>query len=164
MSVGWSVGWSVGRSRKRLKCAKRLILTYLFIPITLYSSPHSFSFIRSFIYSFIHSSKTFIHKFLIKRGALIGLHLALFRNTIRKATRLPIGIATRLKSTKFWWLKRVTTRVLSATEAASAAAAAKAAAESPRLLTKTSITTAACLLYTSPSPRDGLLSRMPSSA
>ena len=84
-----SVGWLVGRSRKRLKCAKRLILTYFFIPITFHASPHSYSFIQSFIYSFIHSfihsfiyifihsSKTFIHKNLIKRGALIGLHLAL---------------------------------------------------------------------------------------
>ena len=42
---------------------------------------HSFihSLIHSFIlHSFIHSSKTFIHQFLIKRGALFGLHLALF--------------------------------------------------------------------------------------
>ena len=82
-----SVGRSVGRSRKRLKCTKRLVLTYFFILITFYASPHSFSYIHSFIHSlihsfilhsFIHSSKTFIHKFLIKRGALFGLHLALF--------------------------------------------------------------------------------------
>ena len=36
------------------------------------------SLIHSFIHIFIHSSKTFIQKILIKRGALIGLHLALF--------------------------------------------------------------------------------------
>ena len=79
--VGRLVGWSVGRSRKCFICAKRLILTYFFTPITFHASPHSYSFIQSFIQSFIHifihSSKTFIHKILIKRGALIGLHLAL---------------------------------------------------------------------------------------
>ena len=31
-------------------------------------------------------------------------------------------------------------------------------------LTKATVSTIVCLLYTSPSPRDGLLSRMPSSA
>ena len=77
-SVGWLVGWLVGRSRKRLKWPKRLILTCFLIPITFHALPHSFSFIQPFIPSFIHSSKTFIHEFLIKRGALIGLHLALF--------------------------------------------------------------------------------------
>ena len=85
-SVDWLVGWLVGRSCKRLKCAKRPILTYFFIPITFHASPHSYLFIHSFIYSFIHifiySSKTFIHKILIKRGALIGLYLVLYSLSI----------------------------------------------------------------------------------
>ena len=52
---------------------KQLIRTYFCIAITFHALLHSFSF----IYLFIHSFETFIHKFLIKRGALIGLNLAL---------------------------------------------------------------------------------------
>ena len=58
---------------KRLKRSKRPILSSFFITITSHASPRSFSF----FYSFIHSFKTFIHKFLIERGALIGHNLAL---------------------------------------------------------------------------------------
>ena len=49
-------------------------MSSFFIAITSHALPHSFSFCFLFIYSF----KTIIHKFLIKRGVLIGHDLALF--------------------------------------------------------------------------------------
>ena len=54
--------------------------------------------------------------------------------------------------------------VLLRTTAAAAATTAAAAAVDCHGFLKVGLLEAACLLYTSPSPRDGLLSRMPSSA
>ena len=51
----------VGWSQKRLKCAKRLILMYFFIPITFHASPHSYSVIHSFIHSFLYSFIKNVH-------------------------------------------------------------------------------------------------------
>ena len=102
MSVGWLVGWLVGWSRKRLKCSKWLILTYFFIPITFHVLPHSFLF----IHSFIHSSKTFIYKFLITRCAFIGLNLALFLKysprTDRPTDKLSYWLLCWLKTWMIW--------------------------------------------------------------
>ena len=69
MSVGWLVCWSVGHANvwNAQNC--------WFWRIFMFLSPFMLSDIHlySFIHSFIHSSKTFIHKFWIKRGSLIGL-------------------------------------------------------------------------------------------
>ena len=46
-------GWSVGQSRKRLKCARWLILTYFFIPISAHALPHLF-FSHTFIHFFLN--------------------------------------------------------------------------------------------------------------
>ena len=83
--VGWSVGWSVGRSvtqtfeMRKTADSDVFLHSYHLSCLTTFIFIHSIIhlFIHSFIYIFIHSSKTFIHKNLIKRGALIGLHLAL---------------------------------------------------------------------------------------
>ena len=48
------------------------------IPYHIHFHSYIHSFVRSFIHSFFLSSKTLIHIFLIKRGALIGHNLALF--------------------------------------------------------------------------------------
>ena len=57
MSVRPSVRPFVGRSRKHLKCAKRLILTRFFIPRSTFKHYHIhfYSFINSFINSYIYS-------------------------------------------------------------------------------------------------------------
>ena len=85
--VGWlvsrSVGFLVMQTFEMYKTADSDVFHYSYHLSYL----TTFIFIHSFVHSFIkniHSSKTFIyqktfiHKFLIKRGALIGLHLALF--------------------------------------------------------------------------------------
>ena len=76
--VGRLVGWLATQMFKTLKTAKYVVFLHYYRFSCLTTLIFILLFVDSFIHSFIYSFKTFIHKFLIKRGALIGHNLALF--------------------------------------------------------------------------------------